>query len=93
MKISIDTIKNIGQILMMFDFLLQSHLHLDHSGGIGRFPNATHVVQRKEYDYAFNPDWFAKAAYIRQDFDKPNLKWKFLEDKKLIFMTYMETEL
>ena len=81
----IDQLKNIGQNINDVRFLLQSHLHLDHSGGIGRFPNATHVVQRKEYDYAFNPDWFAKAAYIRQDFDKPNLKWKFLEDKKTDF--------
>lgn len=40
-------------------FVVLSHLHSDHSGAIGRFPEATHVVQRREYEYAFAPDWFA----------------------------------
>ena len=59
-------------------YVLQSHLHLDHTGALGRFPRATHVVQRIEHEYAFRPDWFAKGAYIREDFDRPNLDWKFL---------------
>ncbi|WP_164870875.1 AttM family quorum-quenching N-acyl homoserine lactonase [Mesobaculum littorinae] len=60
-------------------YVLQSHLHLDHTGAIGRFPNATHIVQRAEYEYAYTPDWFAAGGYIRKDFDKPGLKWQFLE--------------
>lgn len=60
-------------------FVLQSHLHLDHTGAVGRFPNATHAVQRCEYEYAFTPDWFAAGGYIRNDFDRPNLKWMFLD--------------
>lgn len=59
-------------------FVLQSHLHLDHTGAIGRFPSATHVVQRAEYEYAFTPDWFAAGGYIRKDFDRPGLSWQFL---------------
>lgn len=62
-------------------FVLQSHLHLDHTGAIGRFPNATHIVQRCEYEYAYTPDWFAAGGYIRKDFDKPGLKWQFLDGK------------
>ena len=42
--------------------VIQTHLHLDHSGAIGHFPNATHITQRIEYDYAFNPDWIAVTA-------------------------------
>jgi N-acyl homoserine lactone hydrolase len=60
-------------------YVLQSHLHLDHTGAVGRFPNAIHVVQRVEYEYAFTPDWFAAGGYIRKDFDKPGLQWSFLE--------------
>ncbi|SFB72736.1 Glyoxylase, beta-lactamase superfamily II [Flexibacter flexilis DSM 6793] len=59
-------------------YVLQSHLHLDHTGAIGRFPNATHIVQRAEYDYAYTADWFAAGGYIKKDFDKPGLKWHFL---------------
>lgn len=59
-------------------YVVQSHLHLDHTGAVGRFPNATHIVQRPEYEYAFTPDWFAAGGYIRKDFDKPGLKWQFL---------------
>jgi N-acyl homoserine lactone hydrolase len=59
-------------------YVVQSHLHLDHTGAIGRFPNATHIVQRREYDYAFAPDWFAAGGSVRQDFDREGLKWRFL---------------
>ena len=59
-------------------FVLQSHLHLDHTGAIGRFPDATHVVQRAEYEYAYTPDWFAAGGYIRKDFDRPGLSWQYL---------------
>ena len=78
----IDQLHNIGVRPKDIKYVLQSHLHLDHSGAIGRFPNAQYIVQRKEYDYAYNPDWFAKAAYIKKDFDKPNINWKFLNDTK-----------
>ncbi len=60
-------------------YVLQSHLHLDHTGAAGRFPNATHVVQRKEFEYAFTADWFSAGGYIRKDFDKPGLKWHLLD--------------
>jgi len=59
-------------------FVVQSHLHLDHTGAIGRFPKAQYIVQRAEYDYAFKAHWFSAAAYIRADFDRPGLNWKFL---------------
>lgn len=75
----LNVIKNLGIDTESIKFILQSHLHLDHTGAIGYFPNATHVVQRKEYEYAFTPDWFAAGGYIRKDFDKPGLTWQFLE--------------
>ncbi|ATF93350.1 N-acyl homoserine lactonase AttM [Cedecea neteri] len=61
-------------------YVLLSHLHSDHTGAIGRFPNALHIVQRQEYDYAFQPDWFTAGAYCRNDFARPNLNWKLLDE-------------
>jgi N-acyl homoserine lactone hydrolase len=61
------------------DYVLFSHLHWDHTGAAGRFPNALHIVQRSEYEYAMAPDWFAANAYARTDFDNPNIRWYFLE--------------
>ena len=78
----VEQLKSIGVRPDEITHVLQSHLHLDHTGAIGRFPNATHYVQRAEYDYAFNPDWFSAGAYIRSDFDRPKLKWHFLEGEK-----------
>lgn len=69
-------------------YVLHSHLHLDHTGATGCFPNATHVVQRKEYEYAFTPDWFAAGGYIRNDFDRPGLKWQFLSESDDFFDVY-----
>jgi N-acyl homoserine lactone hydrolase len=59
-------------------YVMQSHLHLDHSGAIGHFPNAEYIVQRRELAYAYTPDWFAKPAYIRKDFDK-DVDWLYLD--------------
>lgn len=67
-------------------YVIQSHLHLDHTGAIGRFPNATHIVQKREYDYAFSPDWFSAGGYVRQDFDRLGLKWRFLDAKDEDFL-------
>ena len=74
----VDQLKLVDVSPQSIRFVLQSHLHLDHTGAIGRFPKATHFVQRAEYDYAFKPHWFSAGAYIRADFDRPGLNWKFL---------------
>ena len=58
-------------------YVVQSHLHLDHSGAIGQFPNAEYVVQRRELEYAYAAHWFQAPAYIRADFDR-DVNWLFL---------------
>ena len=74
----VDQVRRLGIDPTEIRYVVQSHLHLDHSGAVGRFPNATHIVQRVEYEYAFTPDWFAAGGYIRKDFDRPGVKWQFL---------------
>lgn len=74
----VDQLKMVGVSAQDVRYVVQSHLHLDHTGAIGRFPKAQHIVQRSEYEYAFKPHWFSAGAYIRADFDRPGLNWKFL---------------
>jgi glyoxylase-like metal-dependent hydrolase (beta-lactamase superfamily II) len=58
-------------------YVIMSHLHLDHAGGVGEFPNATYIVQQDELRWAYTPQFYQKLAYIRPDFDKP-VKWFLL---------------
>src|SRR5215212_5673147 len=62
------------------DFVVEQlqRMHVDHSGAVGHFPNADYIVQRRELEYAYTPDWFQKPAYIRKDFDK-DVSWLFLD--------------
>jgi glyoxylase-like metal-dependent hydrolase (beta-lactamase superfamily II) len=46
-------------------FLINSHLHFDHCGGNALLPNATLVVQRREWDARLDP----KNGYDRRNFD------------------------
>ncbi len=74
----VDQARSVGVEPEDVRFVLQSHLHLDHTGALGHFPRAQTFVQRIEHQYAFAPDWFASPAYIRKDFDRPELDWYFL---------------
>jgi len=71
-------LKSVGIAPEDIRYVLLSHLHSDHTGAIGRFQHATYVVQRREYEYAFAPDWFTAGAYCRKDYDRPELNWFFL---------------
>lgn len=57
-------------------YVIYSHLHLDHAGGMSYFPDAIHVMQRDELRYALMPDAWAKPVYCQNDFaiiDKLNI--------------------
>jgi glyoxylase-like metal-dependent hydrolase (beta-lactamase superfamily II) len=49
-------------------YVVYSHLHLDHAGGMSYFPNAVHVVQRDEIRYALWPDAWTRPTYCQNDF-------------------------
>ena len=61
------------------DYVILSHLHLDHAGGVGCFNNATYITHKKEMEWAFDPECVQKSAYIMQDITK-NAKWLQLEN-------------
>jgi glyoxylase-like metal-dependent hydrolase (beta-lactamase superfamily II) len=62
------------------DYVILSHLHLDHAGGVGYFPNAAYIVHKKELEWAFNPECTQKSAYIMKDIDK-NIEWFSIENE------------
>jgi len=51
------------------DIVINTHLHFDHCGNNASFPNAKFYVQADELRYAYAPDRFQKAAYLREIFD------------------------
>ena len=48
-------------------YVIYSHLHLDHAGGMSYFPQAVHVLQREEIRYALWPDRWTRTAYSQSD--------------------------
>ncbi|MEM7542229.1 MAG: N-acyl homoserine lactonase family protein [Pseudomonadota bacterium] len=49
------------------DFVVVSHMHLDHGGNVWKFPKSTLVIQRDELEYAFFPDEPFAGAFIPGD--------------------------
>lgn len=49
-------------------YVVVGHLHLDHGGNIGQFPNATLIVQEAEVNAALAPDVGFSVYYIPGDF-------------------------
>lgn len=76
----VNQLKNMWIAPEEIDYVILSHLHLDHAGGVGAFPNAKYVVHKKEVDWAFDLECSQKSAYIMQDIDK-NIEWVQLKNE------------
>ncbi|MEH2500383.1 glyoxylase-like metal-dependent hydrolase (beta-lactamase superfamily II) [Bradyrhizobium sp. AZCC 1678] len=67
--VAIDT--QLGKIGLKPDdikYVVVSHLHLDHGGNVGKFPNSTIVVQKDEIQNAFWPKAGTGGPYMIDDF-------------------------
>ena len=51
------------------DLIIGSHFHFDHCGGNALIPNATLLVQRREWDAGMDPDTAQGHGYNPRDFD------------------------
>jgi glyoxylase-like metal-dependent hydrolase (beta-lactamase superfamily II) len=56
------------------DFVVASHLHFDHAGGLALLPRATLVVQRREWEAARDPDVAAKNFLEAADWDHGHVR-------------------
>src|SRR5919205_2969598 len=66
--VAIDTqLKKIGLTPDDIKYVVPSHLHLDHGGNVGKFPNSTIVVQRDEILNAFWPRAGTGGPYMIGD--------------------------
>jgi N-acyl homoserine lactone hydrolase len=59
----------IGRDPARIDLIINSHFHFDHVGGNALVPNATMVVQRREWEAGTDPDIAARRGFDRHDFD------------------------
>jgi glyoxylase-like metal-dependent hydrolase (beta-lactamase superfamily II) len=50
------------------DYLINSHLHFDHTGGNALLPNATVIVQRREWQAGLDPELAATNHYDAHDY-------------------------
>jgi N-acyl homoserine lactone hydrolase len=84
-------IESVGVDPASIKWVLQSHLHLDHTGALASldaFPDARVLVDRVELEYGHNPDWFAAGGYIQADFNKPGVNWVPLESHEDAYDLY-----
>ena len=59
----------IGHDPAKIDLVVNSHFHFDQVGGNALIPNATMVVQRREWEAGMDPDIAARRGFNRRDFD------------------------
>jgi len=67
-----------GLTVKDIDFVILSHLHFDHAGGVveinpegkrvPHFPNAKYIIQAEEWKYALQPDERTRATYMVENF-------------------------
>jgi glyoxylase-like metal-dependent hydrolase (beta-lactamase superfamily II) len=62
-------VKALGRDPDKIDLVINSHLHFDHVGGNALIPNATVVIQKREWDAGMDPDIAAQRGFNRRDFD------------------------
>jgi glyoxylase-like metal-dependent hydrolase (beta-lactamase superfamily II) len=64
-----------------------SHLHMDHSGNVGLFPDAKIWVHRREVEFALaecltGDDYV--GPYVSGDWLLPGVKWSFVQDRAAV---------
>jgi len=59
----------LGRDPATIDLIINSHFHFDHVGGNALIPNATMLVQRREWEAGMDPDIAARRGFNPRDFD------------------------
>ena len=62
-------LKALGRDPADIDVIINSHLHFDHVGGNAQIPNATMLLQKREWEAGMDPDIAAARGFNRREFD------------------------
>ena len=65
--------------------LVQTHLHIDHTGALGHFPDATVIVHARELDAARAAEPPHAHGYVREDFERAGLDWRGVKGELDLF--------
>jgi N-acyl homoserine lactone hydrolase len=57
-------------------YIVQTHLHIDHTGALGHFPNASVIVHERELEAARTAESPEASGYVRADYERPDLRWQ-----------------
>jgi N-acyl homoserine lactone hydrolase len=79
----VPTLERLGVDLGSIRWIVQSHLHLDHTGAVAAidsFPNAQVLATRTEYEFAHAPDSYTALGYVKADYVKSGVDWVLLEE-------------
>jgi N-acyl homoserine lactone hydrolase len=66
-------------------YVVQTHLHIDHTGALGHFANATVVVHERELAAARAAEDPLATGYVRADYDRPGIVWRTFEGELDLF--------
>jgi glyoxylase-like metal-dependent hydrolase (beta-lactamase superfamily II) len=66
-------------------YVVQTHLHADHTGALGHFPCATVVVHKRELQAARAAQSPVASGYVREDYDRPGIRWQLAEGELDLF--------
>jgi N-acyl homoserine lactone hydrolase len=66
-------------------YVVQTHLHVDHTGALGHFPSAAAVVHARELRAARAADSPIASGYVREDYERPEVRWQLAEGELDLF--------
>jgi glyoxylase-like metal-dependent hydrolase (beta-lactamase superfamily II) len=66
-------------------YVLQTHLHIDHTGALGHFSEATVIVHARELDAARAAEPPHAHGYVRADFERAGLDWRTIDGEQDLF--------
>jgi N-acyl homoserine lactone hydrolase len=65
--------------------IVQTHLHIDHTGALGHFPRSSVVVHERELDAARQAGEPLESGYVKADYERPELRWETFAGERDLF--------